>query len=494
MKLFYILPIFLFAIGCKKDYLETVPSTGVTREQIYSKLTSVTAALDGIYKETFTYSVGGTGSHMDYGQKSLDLMVDLMGNDMVVHTQGYGWYNSTYQYTHWGVPTNGSMSDMAWIRYYDQIKQANLILAVVDGLTDPAATPAEKERIKGQVLGLRAYCYFYLINYYQQTYKGNESNKGVPVVLGESTEGKGRGTVQDVYDQIILDLTDAEQLLTGKARLSKQNMDATVIQGFRARVALLMEDWATAATYANKARTGYSLMSSATYTTRPAFSTVGNSELMWGAIIPTAEATIYASFYSHVDISTGGYAALGQQKKITKALYDQIPADDIRKAVFKAPGTGTTSNPDYNQLKLQVPVQGSWAADYSYMRISEMYLIEAEALANSGNDAGARTALETLVKARYPAYSAASLSGAALLAEIHLQRRIELWGEGWALLDIKRLKQGLNRPSGPGNHGGANYNPAVYTTNPEDSRMILRIPQRELDNNAAMTPADQNPS
>jgi hypothetical protein len=80
-----------------------------------------------------------------------------------------------------------------------------------------------------------------------------------------------------------------------------------------------------------------------------------------------------------------------------------------------------------------------------------------------------------------------------LINEILLQRRIELWGEGFALLDIKRLNQGLNRPTGPGNHGGLNYNPGVFTTSAGDPRFLMRIPQRELDNNINMTPADQNP-
>ena len=491
-KLFYILPVFFLAVGCKKDYLETLPSDAATATQIFSKYSSVSAALDGIYKETFTYNVGG-GSHADYGQKSYDLANDLMGNDMVVHSQGYGWYNTTYQYTNWGLATTGNMSDFAWLRFYDQIKQANLLIENIETVQD--ATPAQKELISGQALGLRAYAYFYLINYYQQTYKGNESKPGVPIYLSiaDASAGKPRGTVQEVYDQMIDDLTEAETLLTGKTRATKQNIDVTVIQGLRARVALLMEDWATAATYANKARTGYSLMSAAQYVLPNAQSAASVSEFMWGAIIPASEATIYASFYSHVDISTGGYAALGQQKKITKALYDQIADGDVRKAVFNAPGNGTSTNPVYNQLKLQVPTPGSWAADYSYMRLPEMFLIEAEALARQGNDAGARTVLETLIKARYPAYSAAAFSGTALLNEILLQRRIELWGEGWALIDIKRLKQGLNRPSGAGNHGGTNFNPSIYTTSPEDARFLMRIPQRELDNNESMSPADQNP-
>ena len=476
--------------GCKKDYLETMPSNSVLESQIFSRYSAVTAALDGMYNRMFQFNVGG-GSHASYGQKSHDLMNDLMGNDMVVHSQGYGWYNTTYQYSHWGLATEGAASDYVWFRYYNIIRQANTIINNVDKVQD--ATTEQKESAKGQSLGMRAYAYFYLINYYQQTYKGNESKPGVPVLTQDTVGGKPRGTVQQVYDRIIADLTQAEVLLTGKARTSKENVDVKTVQGLRARTALIMEDWATAATYANKARQGFPLMTATQYAAPSAFSSVANPEWIWGSIIPASEATIYASFFSHMDIRTGGYAALGQQKKITKELYDQIPAGDVRKSRFREPGTGTTSNPDYNQMKHQVPVPGSWAADYLYMRAAEMYLIEAEALARQGQEGPAITVLETLVKTRNPAYTAAGLSGSALINEILLQRRIELWGEGFSLMDIKRLKQPLARPTGPGNHGAPSFDPTVYTTAPEDPRMIMRIPNRELDNNESLTAADQNP-
>jgi hypothetical protein len=491
-KIVIIIPLLLLIMfGCQKDYLNVVPSNAASEAQIFSKYTAVSAALGGLYKEMFTFAVGG-GSHSDYGQKSYDLSCDLMGNDMVIHSQGYGWYNTTYQYTNWGLATTGQMPDFAWYRFYDMIKQSNKLYNNVDGVTD--ATTAQKESIKGQALGMRAYCYFSLINYYQQTYKGNEALPGVPIYTQDTTGGKPRGTVADVYAQIISDLTQAETLLTGKTRATKDFIDVKVVQGLRARVALTMEDWATAATYANKARQGYTLMTAGQYPLKSSFSSMLNPEWMWGSTIIESEATIYASFFSHIDISTGGYAALGQQKKITKALYDQIPAGDVRKTIFTAPGTGTTNDPDYNQKKFQVQNPGKWAADYLYMRVAEMYLIEAEALSRqSGQEAAARTVLETLVKTRYPAYSAAVFTGTALTSEILLQRRIELWGEGFSLLDIKRLKTGLNRPSGPGNHGAPNYDPGIYTTPAMDPRFLMRIPQRELDNNASLTPADQNP-
>lgn len=481
----------LATVGCKKDYLETKPTNAATEQEIFSRYSAVSAALEGIYKEQYAYGIGSSTGHDNYAQKSTDLQSDLMGNDMVIHSAGYGWYNATYTLVEWGRKETGRESDNAWYLYYDIIKQANKLINNVDGVAD--ATTAQKESVKGQAYGLRAYSYFYLINYFQQTYKGNESKPGVPIYTQDTTGGKARGTVQDVYSRIVQDLTLAETLLTGKTRAAKSNIDVSVVQGLRARTALIMEDWVNAATYANKARQGYTLMTAAQYPATNAFSAVSNTECMWGSIIPADQATIYASFYSHMDIRTGGYAALGQQKKITKALYDQINAADVRKSIFTPPTSTSTTDPPYNQKKLQVPTAGSWAADYFYMRASEMYLIEAEALARQGQDASARTVLETMVKARYPAYSASAFAGAGLITEILLQRRIELWGEGFSLMDIKRLNQGLNRPNGPGNHGAPSFDPAVYTTSPADPRFLMRIPQRELDNNSSMTPADQNP-
>lgn len=487
-----IIPVLLLAVaGCKKSYLETKPSDAVPMETALGTTAALSTALNGTLQSLFAFSLSGSGRHDEFGQKSYDLASDLMGNDMVVHTAGYGWFNSDYQYTEWQTPVNGRQSDQAWYFYYDIIHQANNVLFNIDAAK---GAQTDKDQIKGEALALRAYGYFYLINYFQQTYKGNESKPGVPLMLQQSdyvAGGAKRGTAQQVYDQIKSDLAQAETLLTGKTRPDKTHMDVSVVRGFEARVALIQEDWATAATKANQARQGYTLMSQSVY--QAGFSQIANPEWMWGSLITSDKSTIYASFFSHMDISTGGYASLGTQKKITKWLYDQIPAGDVRKTVFKTPGTGTSADPDYNQHKFHVPVAGNWAGDYLYMRASEMYLIEAEALARQGQEAQARTVLEQMVQARNPSYSASSFSGTDLLNEILLQRRIELWGEGFSLMDIKRLKTGLNRPSGPGNHGSPSLNPSVYTLPDADPKFLMHIPQREFDNDPFFTPADQNP-
>jgi starch-binding outer membrane protein, SusD/RagB family len=482
--------------SCKKDYLETSPSNQVVPSVIFASTDAAEVALNGMYRSMYT----SLTNHGNFGQKSYDLVMDLMGNDMVVHTAGYGWFNSDYRYTAQSSTTNDSRPERTWWYYYRTINNANNIIVNIDNAT---GTQADKDRIKGQALAVRAYSYFYLINLFQHTYKGNESKAGVPLYTEPTTVAKGRGTVQEVYTQIVQDLTDAEALLDGKTRKHISHINVNTVQGIRARVALQMEDWATAATYANKARQGHSPMSATQYQGGFSKMTDGNPEWMWGMEVITDQATIYASFYSHIDVSTEGYAYLGGQKKITKALYDQIPDGDVRKTVFRAPAAADADYPAYNQEKFRVPTPGSWAADYLFMRAGEMYLIEAEALARQNKEAEAIIVLETLIKARNSAYSASGLSGAALVDEILLQRRIELWGEGFSLLDIKRLKTGLNRPTGTGNHGGdngmtgnlaaKNYDPVTYTLPDQSPRFLFKIPQKEIDASEAINPEDQNP-
>ena len=62
-----------------------------------------------------------------------------------------------------------------------------------------------------------------------------------------------------------------------------------------------------------------------------------------------------------------------------------------------------------------------------------------------GNSAAAATALYELAKKRNSAYTLSTATGSALLKEIYLQRRIELWGEGFRFYDLKRLNLPLDR-------------------------------------------------
>lgn len=475
--------------SCEKEYLETTPYSAVPNEQTFATTAGATVALNGIYRSMW---VSMDGSHAFFGQKGVDLAMDMMGEDVVTPVRGYGWFVSEYNHSAHTTATRTSRSGNTWRYYYRTINNANLIIANID---NASGTQARKDYIKGNALALRAHSYFYLINLFQHTYKGNENKPGVPVYTEPTTVGKGRGTVQQVYDQILADLTAAETLLEGKTKDHVSHINAKTVKGIYARVALQMGDYAKAATKANEARQGYTPMTAATY--QAGFGK-SNTEWMWGLEIPNDQATIYASFFSHMANTAAGYAGLGSQKLMHRNLYDAMPATDIRKGLVQTPvpaNNGTYKN--YTSLKFRLPTVGSWAADYVLMRAGEMYLIEAEALARTNRAAEAIVLLETFVKTRNSAYTVpaeALADNNALINEILLQRRIELWGEGFSFLDMKRLGKDLARVVGTAADGYHVESLIIVKNRPiNDPLMLFRIPQDEIDTNDEIGPTDQNP-
>lgn len=123
------------------------------------------------------------------------------------------------------------------------------------------------------------------------------------------------------------------------------------------------------------------------------------------------------------------------------------------------------------------------------MRVEEMYLIKAEGEAMSGNLTTAKQTLEDFVKTyRNPSYTCTATSAQAMQDEIWLQRRMELWGEGFALFDILRLKKPIIRKN-------TNYEAIVqYNLEPESQIMIYRIPQCEMETNKGIAESDNNPA
>ncbi len=480
----------LFLVGslvsCKKSFLDRQPSSGTLTSAQVSQLAASSpqallkledASIRGIYAFMRQYATYGS-SHDDFGQKAVDFGLDLMTEDLVQTT--FSWFG--YDYIHDNRNANYRRPTMIWNFYYKIIYNTNLILDQIEpGISDPAL-----RAIRGQALALRAYAYHNLVKLFQKTYKGNESAKGVPIYTSIATlEAKPRASVSEVYTQIVTDINDAIAALQGFNRPTKELIDQKVAYAIQARVFLSMERWSDAETAAKNARQGYVLMSPAEY--QSGFNNLNNGEWMWGSNIDAQSTTIYASFFSMIDNTTPGYAgALQAYILISKKLYDAIPATDIRKNLFNDPAKTLAPNlPAYAQLKFRDP--GGFTGDYSFFRVSEMYLIEAEAQARQNNFTGAAQTLFQVVSKRNPAYTLSTNTGTALIDEILLQKRIELWGEGVTFYDIKRLNMGIDRT-------GSNHVPSAVLVIPAgDPRFTYQIPLRELQSNPNITEADQNP-
>lgn len=453
--------------GCSDTYLDTQPTDKVSSEDVYTSTEGGISVLNGIYRFMYAYNTYGrsSGRHDDFGQPSIDIAMDVMSDDMPM-TIAY-FYSSDYNYLY-AERDDYSRTHMIWNFYYDIINNANGIL---DNQEAFQGEPEEVNYVVGQAYALRAYAYYYLVNLYQHTYKGNENAPAVPLYTTQSTEGDKKATVSEVYALITSDLDKAVNMLADAAP-QKHDSHITVYtaRAIYARVALNMENWTLAEEMAREAKKGGVLMSKSAY--KAGFNSTSNSEWLWGFKVNVDDNPIYPSFYSHMDPNQGGYGGrLGNYKQINQKLYDAIPATDVRKEVFKV------EDGIYKQYKFIST--GTFLGDLVMQRVAECYLIEAEAIARQGRDAAAAQVLFDLVSKRDDSYVLSTKTGQDLIDEITLQSRMELWGEGRRWLNIKRLKIDLDR-----NCANLNAPLARFVTLPAgDNRFIFPIPQLEKDVN-----------
>ena len=274
-----------------------------------------------------------------------------------------------------------------------------------------------------------------------------------------------------------------------------------------------MQKWADAAKDAEKAMAGGSPQSLAEVS-KPTFNSASANSWLWAVMITPDNDVVTTGIInwpSHLCSLTGnGYTTLtGAWRYVSDKLYDQISETDIRKQWFVSPDTTSTlidnesvggeSVVDYFGLAPYVNVKfGAYqdvmgnttnSQDWPLMRVEEMIFIKAEGEAMSGNLSRAKTTLEEFVKThRDPSYTCKATSAQEMQDEIWMQRRVELWGEGFALFDILRLKKPIERK-------GTNYEAIIqYDLEPESQIMIYRIPLGEIESNEGISETDNNPA
>jgi hypothetical protein len=173
-------------------------------------------------------------------------------------------------------------------------------------------------------------------------------------------------------------------------------------------------------------------------------------------------------------------------KAINRVLWDALPATDVRRGCWDLTGATVPIPPGgarvpYQSKKFLAFDAATSIGDVPYMRAAEMFLIEAEARARQGGrEADARQALFTLLRNRNPNYVLSTNSGQALIDEIMFHRRVELWGEGFRWLDLKRTNSPLDRTVVP------NTNAAIALTlqvPAGDKLWLWLFPQDEINTN-----------
>ncbi len=496
----------LIASGCKKEYLTTKPTDRIPAEDLSSELlSSLLTGQHGLFNSRMANILT---NHAQWGNKALDLSEDIMGPDIVVTSSNFEWFVYHYQMVSTSA-ANYWMPYNIWTYCYRIINGSNMIIEAVDINEDPAITQEQLDNLKGQALAYRAWAYHKLIVCFSHNIKYIEANpqfnRGVPLYLlsiSDEATHVGRGTATEIYDQINKDINLSVELLERSGNAlgdGKSNVTANVAHGLASRFALVQENWQDAIDHAVAARSGYPLMGEDELKSGLGSRNIG--EFLWCSTQTTDEYNQKGilCYISWMDQNCPGYANAGAFRMITSDLYSKIDDDDIRKTWWLANSGGTLPTRIQNKFLVEDPTGFDY--DNVYMRSAEMYLNEAEAQFQNGNEGAARDVLSELVQTRFANYDISSLSGNNLLNEIYIQRRIELWGEGFAFQDVLRRHQDLEKLTTSGNHNRALANGASrYSIASDrvfipanDPKLLFKIPQNEIDNNDAMTGADQNP-
>ena len=490
MKSNYIKQIF-FAISllilssCSDDFLDKKPTEFVDNDAATKTTENLMTLLNGIHRSLY---IRYESNQNENGLGSMMQQVDIAADDLVFPVTN-GWFLAVYN---WTGQANENSQDIRfpYRTYYRIIRNANTIIAATDVAVGP---DADKKILKGQALLYRAFCHYQLVQLFGKRYVNGTTNTqlGVPVILTVGNEQFPRSTVEEVYTQINKDIDEANILLVGYTKPNNSHLGLKVAQGLKARVALTQGNWAIAADYAAKAKAGIALMTPDEYV--KGFNDFNGKEWMWGSHINEVQTDYFGNFGAYMSRNYNSTVIRSCPKAINSKLYNLIPATDVRSKIFDKTGAHTAlglpstfAKYPYTSQKFLAISTGDSRCDIPYMRVAEMYLIEAEAKARLGL-ADANTVLFTLAKSRDGAYVLSTKTGQDLVDEIWFQRRIELWGEGFRFYDLKRTNSALDRT-------GANHDSSVtggvLSVPASDKRWQWLIPRAEINANPLVTQND----
>lgn len=494
----------------------------------------VTATTNSLCGE-FAYSSSNTYV-WDFGYPSFFIQRDVMGQDMTCENSGSDWYKNWYEDGQSLGPTY-AICQLPWTYYYKWISNCNTVLSL------SGDTPDDNEKVgAGIAYAMRAMFYMDLARMFaQETYAANKSAETVPIVtdkldLSQATSNP-RATNEDMWAFILSDLDKAEEYLKDYKRADKYTPDQSVVFGLKARAYLTMEDWANAAKYAALAKAGYTAMDAAAYLSQTTGFNTPNDAWMFGCTFKSGDPNILKNdgdsswgsiMITEVSGSGCGYSAnyVGPHR-IDYHLYSTIGKNDFRRKCFvdfaidelTTDADVLSALSEYSddpeglyktgyQVSARKSVGGipvkfrpnggehlnqykAFEVAVPLMRVEEMELIEIEA-AGMLNQADGINKLNAWVQLRDPDYNFTTetptdayynASTGSFRNEVWRQRRIELWGEGFATFDIKRLQKGIIRSYKNSNH----IEEYKWNMTSTPSWMTLCIVQSECNYNSACT-------
>ena len=444
--------------SCKKEYLDDKPYNSVLLVDAIKTESDLLGTDVGMYSSLRATDLYG---------RTLPVKGDIMADNTFVITSNSGRYTTLNAYTF----TNGDAYALAiWTNAYVSIKYANTIIAAAPNITNTANV----NQYLGEAYAVRALMEFELVRNYSHPYTAAPTDPGIPLVLKyDQNAVPARGTVKDVYTQIIADLEKAYSLMTvyrGTAYFSKY-----AARALEARVYQTMGDWANAKTTALDviSNSGAVLLPSTTYVAYWGSPAVQTAATKNETLFEVASDYTYNNGFDQIGFiyltTGGGYGDI----LATSDLYNQYAATDVRRSLMSVGTRSGQLGTAYFCQKYINAANTTDKDDTKVLRLADVLLIAAEAYYNSSDITNANIYLNKVAQQRDPSFTGWADAGAQVLEDILVERRKELAFEGSRYWDLVRLQKSFTKVS--------NQSPLVtVAVTPANNALIFPIPLTEI--------------
>lgn len=433
----YILVISALLLSC--DPLDVEPYTLIPADQAITDSKGLEAAVNGVYDGLQSGSI--SQEYVIFGDMLADNMV-AVGSRIEYRQASDNRIN----------PNNIAVEGI-WNAHYDVINRVNNILPNLPNVT--GISQQEIDQFRGQILFVRALCYFNLVRAFGPVPVKTEPTLGISA----SEIDLPREAIDTVYDQIVADLENAAEELSGTGAGNAALASEGAVLSLLAKVHLYRGDYDQAVLFATAVEAlGYELVEGVNYAS------------LFDEPSDNGEAIFVIDF---TDDDVNGLADFTQpaarfEVAVTESAYDIFTVSDFR-AEIAAPATSAVP---YTNKYTSI---GTDSDHPIILRYADVLLTKAEALNEQGYVAdGEAFDLLNAVRTRAGLFSYSSTdlpNQQSFRLALEEERRKEFLGEGHRWFDLIRTGRALNVLSQEKDIDSPN-------------QLLLPIPQSELDTNS----------
>ncbi|TYQ00198.1 RagB/SusD domain-containing protein [Tenacibaculum adriaticum] len=388
--------LFIGLISCElTDIDEIQPKFQISTELVFSDSESAEQALVGVYNLTLLNYGAWLWNATDHGQMGIEL-VSPFGDSPF--------------------STNLLNSEIATLNHYSDPFQAinaiNYIIAGVPTIDNDLFEGNRKAEILGEAHLLRAFSYFNLLRSYGQFWDKN-SSYGMVIHTNPNAAivAKPRSTVQETYDLILSDLDFAiENAPTFNTAVYASKEAAKAI---KARV---LSYYGGNDAYVEAAALCKEVINSGYFSWEASYEDIFKNTF-------NSNEAILVNHWDGTENSNGNVKPLLLPflVKASPIYMDLMPLNDPRREIIMT-SQGTITK----YASLNDPDAPSGHSGTFYMRLAEVYLIQAECLVRSGAPLSEAQLALDVVRARVGLPGTAASDANQLLADIRTEKLLDL--------------------------------------------------------------------